>query len=649
LPNKLENWDSSRTNIVILGIIGAVAILLSILTYQNSTFISNRIVDIASDEIRSNSRIEVHDLSVLLANKLESVSALLQTLADSPAIHNNEYKRAYTVINTRQKYSSQLTDFYMWLDKDGKLNWVSNTNQTAYQRYKGTDLSYRPYFSIAKTTHSGYYSSLIESNDNVPRLYISYPVINMTAKEGRAAGVFTGVVVASIRANTIGNVLKSQLFPQFNSTIGLLDRNGIILYTTPPQYIGENVFGKKFQSALSSIMRPPESRIKLNDLVKESLQGKTGSGDILVNGKITTIAYQPVIVKGKNFLTLYISAQNNLAGDVSALIDQQRYFTTLVVVVIGLVAFIVAFLVFSWNKRLEKTVNARTAELKKANDSLASAVEQLKVHDKMQKEFINVASHEMKTPTQAILGYSKLIQRHPEKQDAMLQAISRNASRLQRLTNDILDVTRIESQSLRLNKERFNLLEIVTNVINDHRSGLDKLDSDFKLVFHINDGPIFVEADKSRIIQIISNLLSNAIKFTKEAATKTTPGTVSVSVLVRPESKYGGNGDNSKDEVIVSVSDTGNGVDPEIFPKLFTKFITKSQSGTGLGLFISKSIIEAHGGRIWAENITNKNGKKGAIFSFSLPLRNDMSNDDNNVDSNKRMNDTNNSGNRSSW
>jgi nitrogen-specific signal transduction histidine kinase len=119
--------------------------------------------------------------------------------------------------------------------------------------------------------------------------------------------------------------------------------------------------------------------------------------------------------------------------------------------------------------------------------------------------------------------------------------------------------------------------------------------------------------------------------------THTTAGTVLVSTLVRPEHKNGG----SEDEVIVSVKDTGNGIDPEIFPKLFTKFVTKSQSGTGLGLFISKSIIEAHGGRIWAENTTNTNGKKGAIFSFSLPLRNDMDNDDK-VDSNKHMNDSNN-------
>ena len=203
----------------------------------------------------------------------------------------------------------------------------------------------------------------------------------------------------------------------------------------------------------------------LNGLIKRSLHGYTGSGDILVNGKMNTIAYEPVAAGGKNFLTLYISAQQNLASNVSTLIDQQRYFTLLVVTIIAAVAIIVAFLVFSWNRRLETTVGARTAELALAN-------EQLKVHDKMQKEFINIASHEMKTPTQAILGYSKLIQRHPEKREEMIQAISRNATRLQRLTNDILDVTRIESQSLRLNLERFNLNEVISDIVEDHRSEL---------------------------------------------------------------------------------------------------------------------------------------------------------------------------------
>ena len=254
------------------------------------------------------------------------------------------------------------------------------------------------------------------------------------------------------------------------------------------------------------------------------------------------------------FLHSTISAQHNLATDVSALIDQQRYFTTLIVAIIGAVAIIIAFLVFSWNKRLETIVNTRTAELKTANDSLAlDANEQLKVHDKMQQEFINIASHEMKTPTQAILGYSKLIQRHPEKREGMIEAIARNATRLQRLTNDILDVTRIETQSLKLNIERVNLNELISDVIEDQRNEIEKTNKDIKILHEPQDQIIEVEADKNRLTQVISNLLSNAIKFTKKG-----------TIRVTEEVKDG--------KALVSIKDTGQGIDPEISPRLFSKF-----------------------------------------------------------------------------
>jgi len=587
-----------RTNIVILVVIAVIALTLSILLYQYSILTSKKIIDIASQEARSNTRIQVHDISQILTNKLQSVGVLLQTLAQGPAIHNNQYKSAAIGFDLRQKSTSNLTDFYMWLNKDGRINWISNINQSTYQKYRGTDLSYRAYFTIPRATHMPYYSSLIESNDKIPRLYISYPVVNATTTttNGSGNGIFTGVVVASIRLETLGNFLKNQLYPQFNSTIGLLDRNGIILYTTgAQQYLGENVFGDKVQSVLSSSVHPPESKNLLNDLIRKSLQGNVGSGDIPINGKMNTIAYQPVSLNGRNFLTLYISAQQKLATDVNSLIDQQRYFTILVVAAIGAVAFIVAILVFSWNKRLESVVNARTGELRRAN-------EQLKIHDKMQREFINIASHEMKTPTQAILGYSKLMKRHPEKRDAMMEAISRNATRLQRLTNDILDVTRIETQSLKLNKERINLNELISNVIEDYENEIEKSNKNIKLLHEPGDQITEVEADKNRLTQVISNLLSNALKFTKE-------GTIRVTEEIKDS------------KAVVSVKDTGQGIDPEILPKLYSKFAAKSDTGTGLGLFISKSIVEAHGGSIWAKNDESYDGKKGgATFTFSIPL-----------------------------
>jgi signal transduction histidine kinase len=606
---------TSRLNIYILVVIIGIAVLLAVLSYEYTTFISNRIVDIASQEIRSNVRIEAHDISLILANKLQTVGALLQTLAESPALHNNEYKRADIIINTRQNSSRDLTDFYMWLDKDGKINWISNINQSTFQKYKRTDLSYRPYFTIPKQTQTVYYSSLIESNDKVPRLYIAYPVINKTATgsgsaNGNGNGILTGVVVTSVRLEALGSYLNNQLFPQFNSTVGLLDRNGIILYATGgQQYAGENVFGNKFQSLLSSSLHPAASKDLLNDMLRNSLKGATGIGDILINGKMSTIAYQPVVVNGKYFVSLYISAQHNLASDVSGLIAQQQYFTVLVVAVIGGVAVTVAFLVSSWNKRLGNAVNEKTGELKRANDSLAAsnkrlelANEQLKTHDKMQNEFINIASHEMKTPTQAILGYSTLMMRHPEKRDEMLKALARNAVRLQRLTKDILDVTRIETRSLRLNLQKVNLNEIVCDIIEDQKTEIEKTKKEINLVLEPQVQTIEIDIDVNYLGQVISNLLTNAIKFTKK-------GTITTRTDIKDKN------------ALVSITDEGPGIDPEIYPRLFTKFAAKSDTGTGLGLFISKSFVEAHGGKIWAENNHDTDGQiTGATFTFSIPL-----------------------------
>jgi two-component system sensor histidine kinase VicK len=233
--------------------------------------------------------------------------------------------------------------------------------------------------------------------------------------------------------------------------------------------------------------------------------------------------------------------------------------------------------------------------------------EQLKTHDKMQKEFINIASHEMKTPTQAIIGYADLIQKHPEKKDEMMQAISRNAIRLQRLTVDILDVTRIDSNTLNLHKERFNLDDLITNVVQDYVGYIEKENLNLKLFYNYkqdtNDS-LPIDADRDRITQVISNLLNNAIKFTS----KKTEGVISVSA----ERK-----NSNQEQVIVNIKDSGEGINPEILPRLFTKFATRSFSGTGLGLYISKSIVEAHNGKMWAEN--NPDGV-GATFTFTLPL-----------------------------
>jgi two-component system, OmpR family, sensor histidine kinase VicK len=241
-----------------------------------------------------------------------------------------------------------------------------------------------------------------------------------------------------------------------------------------------------------------------------------------------------------------------------------------------------------WNERIQQ-------EKLKEYDKLKEA-------DKMKTEFINVAAHELRSPIQPVLGLSEFLLNQVgniEQYRDLLNAINRNAKRLQQLTENILDVSKIESHTLELHKEKVNINEKIRKVINDVNCQIHNSDK-LKIVFLEPEYSVYVEADKIRLYQTIANLLTNAIKFTKE-------GTISISAGLK----------HNTNELIISVSDSGEGIHPVIMPRLFTKFATKSNMGTGLGLFISRNIIEAHGGRIWAEN---KADRKGATFSFSLPL-----------------------------
>jgi signal transduction histidine kinase len=276
-------------------------------------------------------------------------------------------------------------------------------------------------------------------------------------------------------------------------------------------------------------------------------------------------------------------------------------------------------------------LSAANKELASVNEKLALANEQIKAHENMTKDLINIASHEIRTPAQSILGYSELLQILFEEEQGdnqakrgedssnrkeldnqkkkALEAIDRNADRLQKLVKDILDITKIESNTLRLDKERFSLNDKIRGAIEDVVTKKDaSSDKNKNIKFEPKEGEdIFIDADKSRIYQVISNLLKNAIKFVKE------DGTITITVDLGTMKGKGG-----EEVVVVKVKDTGTGIDASILPRLFTKFATISSQGIGLGLYISKNIIEAHGGRIWAEN--NPDGK-GATFAFSLPFQ----------------------------
>ena len=226
----------------------------------------------------------------------------------------------------------------------------------------------------------------------------------------------------------------------------------------------------------------------------------------------------------------------------------------------------------------------------------------------MQKEFLDIAAYELRTPIQPILGLTGILRSNKRmdraEQEELLDVIVRNAKRLQLLADDILDVTKIEGRSLQLKKELINVNDIISNTVEKIKNQIGH-DEDVELVYNsLDHNIVFVEADKARITQVISNLLNNAIKFTKKGM---------VFIGIEEENKQ----ESLQKFVVVTVKDTCTGIDSEILPRLFEKFASISCKGTGLGLFISKSIVEAHDGRIWAEN--NADGKVDT-FTFSLPL-----------------------------
>jgi signal transduction histidine kinase len=601
----------SKNNVFLLILVIGVGISLSFLSYHYSGITADQISNVASSDIRSNAIIETDGLSRTLIHIIDPISTNLEILSNMANQSDKEFTKL--LIDKVQNSTQNLTEGYYWINEKGRIVAISNVNSSLISSYGLIDLSNREYFVIPKQTMSKYYSSAIESIDKIPRLYISFPIIE---KLNSSKSIFKGVIVSSIKIHELGSFLQSELTPQVASNVGLMDKNGIIIYARNPVLIGKNYLDSKFQSLI-----PKEIKGPYNAILERSLKGSSGADDLLlIGGNKTTISYQPVYIGGKYLWTLFVSAPHQLATEVGVLINNQKNFSTLMVLIIGAVALGIAYLILSWNKQLESAVDSRTAELKQANDSLKEnnkllelANKKLSIHDKMQKEFINIAAHELRTPIMPILGDAIYLEKQFEsgKKDVtvdkeQVSSIIRNAKRLKRLASDILDITKIESQSLKLNKENFNIKDVIVSSISDIKAQITSSNPEQLNNLHILYQPkdIFVFADKNRITQVMFNLLSNSLKFTEN-------GTITIDMYVEKDTIKNVN------YAVVSITDSGQGIDPEILPRLFTKFVSKSFEGTGLGLFISKSIIHSHNGEIWAHN----NPGNGATFCFKIPLK----------------------------
>ena len=667
--NKTLRLADYGKTFVILPILLVSSVILGILSFNYFTQTANQIQELALDDLQTNSEIEVYSISNILQNSIYFVNSNLERIVNSPSITNWNITGIQRLLDLALNSTNYVADGYYLLDRNGTLVTFTGINKEQYAPFKGINLSHRDYFQIPKLNGTLYTSTVIESNDSVPRIYISFPITRSNNTELLDPAVdlqqsrsnstsFKGVVVASIAAKTLGNFLESQLHPKFNGEIGFLDRDGTIIYSPNQTFIGKDYFGPEFQSFMKTSLKDNEERF--NNIIHKALAAESGVDEFSFENSTTTIAYQAVLVPGSQgqenrIGTLFITVPHTLAGDVIGLINAQNLVNFTIILGIASIAIIVTIILLRWNKILKNVVDVKTSQLTDSIAKLEKANEDLQSHDKLQKEFINVAAHELRTPTQAISGNLELVEmtylpsmlqetsinqdeiarefrdlvENKEKLAEFRKALIstyRNSQRLEKLVNDILDTSRIEGNRLELHKEFFNLNEKIENVIKDISNKSSNYrepnnpNNPIKIVFEPQQSPINVFADKLRIFEVLSNLLNNAIKFSNgnpiiisAIKSKKNKGISPGFDKEKVEVPY----DQDVEIVIVSVIDRGKGIDREILPRLFTKFATKSTQGTGLGLYIAKNIIEAHGGQIWAQDNADGNG---ATFSFSLPL-----------------------------
>jgi len=595
-----------------IGIVSVISIVIFsfALFYYIQTVTENNVQSNLITEQIDRQRAASKSLSQHIGSDLTLVMTVLDGLTSSGYIQAGDINSEKTnqLIQEKYKIIDDVIDKIFVLDKNDMV--TSGLSQSSTDEYLGADFSQREWVKEAKRDLKPVFSKGFE-RQGIYTIYIGVPVIN------RDNNQYMGLIGATIPTEKFfaryGNV--HDVNSQF---LVIYDKNGTILAVGADRnLVGENFFGTTVQNFIG------HNEI-LNNLTGSLLKGHPNYGvyDYGRSDRINT--GQPILVQNTPtyFLQIVTPTKAIFSKISDTLFTDRLKGYSLLVAVFASVGSLVIFLL-KWNNTMEKEVIKRTnalnktniqlgimsKQLRKSNMSLQNANEQLRQHDKIEKEFINMAAHELRTPIQPILGLADVLRDYvtDSHQSKLLDVIMRNAKRLQRLSCDILDVSKIESSLLKISKSKIDLNEKIKNVINDVENGYDDgNNSNVKIIFEPKE-TIFVYADKDRIHQVLSNLLNNAIKYTKN-------GIVTINTSIANGSNNNANDDK---EAIVTIMDTGCGITPEIMQKLFSKFVTTSSHGTGLGLFISKGIIEAHGGRIWAEN--NSNGV-GSSFSFSLPF-----------------------------
>jgi len=594
--------------VVLLGVISIIVIAIAsyglffLIQYDNEKSIRESIFDPELErQIKSTNSISQH-----IGSDLRYITSVLQDLADSVYLQNENLSgdKVDKIVDEKFRQLKSVTgvDGLLITDKDGIIN-VHKTSK-GLKNFVNIDLSSRDYMKQTKSSLQPVYSNGFTGIDGKYRIAITYPIVSVID------GHYIGTAIANLPTidyfKTYGNVenISSQFLVTFDKLGNLL------AVGASKDLVGKNFFGNETQSFI-------DHNQVLNNLTHSMLAGNNGYA--LYNyGKGERLNTESPILVGTRpvyFLQVVTPTDRIYTTINSVLLSEGIKMFSLLT---GTTAAIIVLVIFlrKWYGMLQNEVRKRTRELNESNEKLMIANESLKKKDEAQNQFINIAAHELRTPIQPILNAIYLLQSanvKSEKRVQYLDIIRRNTDKLGRLAEDILDVTRIESDTLKLTIERINLYDLISNTVEEYRKNIQFIYPDLIINYESDVHNINVNGDKLRLGQVLFILLDNAGKFTKSG-----------SILVTSQTK--------SNTVQVMVKDNGPGIDPEILPQLFTKFVTKSDRGTGLGLFIARSIIEAHGGIIWAENSVQH---QGAVFLITLPLAN-------NVDDNKNVNENDN-------
>jgi signal transduction histidine kinase len=605
-----------------IGIISVVAIIISsfILFFYQQNITEQNINDSIFNQYKNRQIESTQIISERIESDLKLIMSIIQGIVDSVPLQQGELYGDRIQKLMKDKFSqvnniTQVNGLFI-ANEDNIM--TTHIVSEGKRSFVNIDISFRDYIQETRNTLKPAFSDGFKGIDGTFSIALTVPIVN--SDSGKYIGII-GIQIPTepffAHSGNINNV-NSQFLVAYDSK-----KNYIV--TPRTQFIGKNFFDTDVQKFfhVTDIQNSYYRKIFSGELLGGSAVYDFGSGERLNTG-------YPIFLQEKpKYFIFIITPTTQIYSQINDILHTERIKSFSLIFGLSFAVLILILFLLKWNNTLNMEVRKRTKELQESNRQLslsnqeiAQANEELKVHDKMQKEFINIASHEIKTPLQAILSASQLLPMYPERQKKFTSAIQRNAIRLQRLSNDILDVAKIESRSLRLKKELLDLNELISNIIEDYKTIIAKDNQNVKLYFNPSQYALFVEADKERIGGVISNLLNNAIKFTKQG-----------EIFVSTEKKDNNNSNNPY--ALVTVKDTGEGIDPEILPKIFSKFITKSFEGLGLGMYIAKNIVEAHDGKIWTDNNNNnnnKNGNRGAIFYFTLPVNKVIGISNNNID-----------------